>query len=172
MSHRGRAVRRALKWGFGACAVSWAALLPAAVWAAGHSVWPPGLLATCVYAIGAMVCHQLPERSFLLAGTPLPVCARCTGIYAGAALGTGLALVMRPRTPSPFESDRTVRRWRMALVAGVAPSAVTLLLEWTTGRVPGNAIRALAGLPIGIVVAGFVMATVADDRSRQGDQVH
>lgn len=33
--------------------------------------------------IGSAVCHQMAERSFILQGQQLPVCARCTGIYAG-----------------------------------------------------------------------------------------
>ncbi len=33
--------------------------------------------------IGSAVCHQMAERSFILNGNQLPVCARCTGIYSG-----------------------------------------------------------------------------------------
>ena len=50
------------------------------------------MAASAVYVAGAVVCHQKAERSFSLAGQPLPVCARCTGIYVGAAL-TVLALM-------------------------------------------------------------------------------
>lgn len=35
----------------------------------------------------ALVCHQRPERSFWLFGAPVAVCARCLGIYIGAAIG-------------------------------------------------------------------------------------
>ncbi len=30
-----------------------------------------------------IVCHQIAERSFVVEGAVLPVCARCTGIYMG-----------------------------------------------------------------------------------------
>lgn len=30
-----------------------------------------------------IVCHQIEERSFVVEGAVLPVCARCTGIYMG-----------------------------------------------------------------------------------------
>lgn len=33
------------------------------------------------------VCHRQPERSFTLLGSPLAVCARCTGVYAGLLIG-------------------------------------------------------------------------------------
>jgi uncharacterized membrane protein len=35
----------------------------------------------------SLVCHQQPERSFYLFGAPVAVCARCLGIYLGAAVG-------------------------------------------------------------------------------------
>ena len=35
----------------------------------------------------ALVCHQRPERCFWIAGFPVAVCARCLGIYLGAAVG-------------------------------------------------------------------------------------
>ncbi|SMO90957.1 DUF2085 domain-containing protein [Fodinibius sediminis] len=33
------------------------------------------------------LCHQIPERSFWIAGQPMAVCSRCLGIYTGFALG-------------------------------------------------------------------------------------
>ena len=42
------------------------------------------------YAFGVLGdwfgCHQLPERSFNFRGTQCPVCARCTGVFAGQSL--------------------------------------------------------------------------------------
>jgi uncharacterized membrane protein len=35
----------------------------------------------------ALVCHQRPERSFWIFGYQVAVCARCLGIYLGAAIG-------------------------------------------------------------------------------------
>lgn len=31
-------------------------------------------------------CHQLPERSFFFKGYQFPICARCTGMFAGELL--------------------------------------------------------------------------------------
>jgi len=87
---------------FSVGALAWAAAIPlaAVVVASTSGMAVPKVAASAVYVAGAVVCHQKPERSFHLAGQPLPVCARCTGIYAGAALAvlgmaafaTGLAL--------------------------------------------------------------------------------
>ncbi len=30
-----------------------------------------------------LICHRKPERSFFIKGHQFPVCARCTGFYAG-----------------------------------------------------------------------------------------
>ena len=40
------------------------------------------------------VCHRIPERAMPLAGTMMPICSRCAGIFAGLAIG---ALIARPR---------------------------------------------------------------------------
>jgi uncharacterized membrane protein len=40
---------------------------------------------TTVYLAFSHFCHQIPERSFFIAGHQFAVCARCTGIYFGFA---------------------------------------------------------------------------------------
>ena len=80
-------------------AIGWALLLPLAPFAANRT--PPArawyALAFLIYSVGSVVCHQLPARSFELWSTQMPVCARCTGIYLGAAVMAILSLVrLRP----------------------------------------------------------------------------
>lgn len=41
----------------------------------------PTALYDFLFWVGGAVCHQLPERSLVSGGRPLPLCARCTGIY-------------------------------------------------------------------------------------------
>src|SRR5207253_5461403 len=38
-----------------------------------------------IYKTFSFVCHQIPERSFHLAGHCFAVCSRCTGLYSGFA---------------------------------------------------------------------------------------
>jgi uncharacterized membrane protein len=40
----------------------------------------------------SLVCHQQPERSFVLFGGTVGVCSRCLGVYIGAAAGLLLRL--------------------------------------------------------------------------------
>ena len=147
-------------------AVVWAVVIPVSALAARQSdtsTTPVKLFALASYQLGSVICHQRAERSFSLSSVPLPVCARCTGIYAGAAAAAGVALLFGrvgrgTRTDSSakgtgFLAADSARTARMALVAAVVPAASTLLYEWVTGRVPSNEIRAASGLLIGAVVA-------------------
>lgn len=61
-------------------------LIPLAVIGA-FLLLPPGDALTKTRLIGYAVCHQLPERSFHLAGEQLPLCARCSGTFLGALAG-------------------------------------------------------------------------------------
>ena len=131
---------------FLAGSVAWVAAIPLAAYVAsrqdGSSV--AYALALGVYGIGHVVCHQIPQRSFHLWMTSLPVCARCTGIYIGAAV---TAIALRGRFVAP--------RWnpKIVLLAAFVPTAATLVFEWTTGVMPSHWIRAAAGLPLGVAVA-------------------
>src|SRR5437868_1280699 len=45
-----------------------------------------------------LLCHGIASHSFSIAGTAMPICARCTGIYAGLLLGI-LFSYLGTRTP-------------------------------------------------------------------------
>jgi len=132
--------RNALTAFLASAAVAWVALLVAAPYLPAA---PAGLL----YAFGAVICHQLPERSFHIDGAQLPVCGRCFGIYAGAAVA---AVVGQAFTA------RHAQEAKLLLLAAV-PTAITIALEWT-GLHSSNVARAVAGAPLGAAVALIVMA--------------
>jgi len=128
-------------------AVTWLALLILA------PVLPaPG--AAILYALGSRICHQRPERSFHLFAVQLPVCARCAGIYAGAAAGSLLML----RTSLLERLSRVSPR--LLLAAGALPTLLTVVLEWSGTWAGANNARAAAGVPLGLAVA-FVVARAA-----------
>lgn len=172
---------------FGALALLWPAALVAATRMAAlpHRGDAAYLLSAAVYFSGSLLCHQRPERSFYLWSTQFPVCARCAGIYAGAALGviaelvrlkpplvrlkpdaTSDAVAVRPATSgfrrtSAFAAfargfGRTSPASRTLLAASI-PAVLTLVSEWTTGVTPANWIRALSGLVLGAAAAIVVM---------------
>ena len=91
---------------------------------------------------GALVCHQRVERSFEIAGAPMPVCARCTALYVSGSLGALAAWLTIPLMP---------RRTRNAILAAAVPTMVTVVVEWAGLMQPGNVMRAVAAVPIGAV---------------------
>jgi uncharacterized membrane protein len=92
-----------------------------------------------------LMCHGLVQRCFELSGAPMPICARCTGIYAGLLGGVLLfPLLLRLR-------ERVMRKAALAALLPLAIDGLTQLMQF---RESTNAIRvatgALAGLAFGL----------------------
>ncbi|MDX1390259.1 MAG: DUF2085 domain-containing protein [Acidobacteriota bacterium] len=126
----------------------------AVVWSAGIFVVPwladPGAPARLLYA---PVCHQLPERSLTIAGSPAAVCARCTGLYLGGTLGLLLVAAARIR----LRGSRLT--W---LIVAVAPSVVDVAAGVVgLGGLP-NVPRLLVALPAGVVLGLLLGEAVLD----------
>lgn len=120
-----------------------------------------GFAAAFAYSAGAIVCHQLPERSFFLAGRQLPVCARCTGLYFGVALGLiGWLAIRRARASGRGLQPR--RALTVIWICGL-PTAIS----WATGVLgwwdSSNATRAVLALPFGVAVGAVAAAAGAKD---------
>ena len=109
--------------------------------------------ATAMYVVSGVICHQRPTRSFRAWRTQLPVCARCTGLYAGAALGllATLMLGMRRRT-----EHRRLHHARLALVLAAVPTALAIGGEALGFVQPSNLVRAAIAVPLGFAVACLV----------------
>ena len=142
---------------FAAVVVVWAIALPVAAVVRGSASTSRGAedVARLTYLAGAVVCHQRPERSFRLADVPLPVCARCTGIYGGAAVAALGLVISAAGRARPRALPRS--SLRIAALIALAPTVATIVYEWTTGHMPSHLIRAAAGVPIGAFVAWTVM---------------
>jgi uncharacterized membrane protein len=150
--------------GFAGASLAWAAVLPLAPFAASR----PGassvvyLLTFAVYAVGSVICHQRPERSFFLWSHQMPVCARCAGIYAGAAFAVIVHVAgLKPRAAGAGGAAGSTRASaRTALAVAVIPTVATLVYEWTTGVMPSNWIRAASGICLGVGVAALIQREV------------
>ncbi|HEX6463731.1 MAG TPA: DUF2085 domain-containing protein [Vicinamibacterales bacterium] len=105
-----------------------------------------------VYEAGSHICHQRPERSFHIGGRPMPVCARCTGLYVSAAAAIPFALVAATVLPS--------RRARAILLVAALPTLTTWALEYGGIAAFSNLVRALAALPLGFATAWLVIGTL------------
>jgi uncharacterized membrane protein len=110
-------------------------------------------------AIGSLICHQLPERSFFVDGRQLPVCARCTGLYASAAAGmVGWVAVKAAR--GWHRISVRPRAAMVIVVSAAVPTAISYLTGLSGAWDGSNLIRALLAVPLGLA-AGAVTAAVA-----------
>jgi uncharacterized membrane protein len=114
------------------------------------------------YAAGSVVCHQLPERSFHVAGVQLPVCARCTALYLGGLAGIA---VRAARWPPVLAAVGTVRRALELTAVAAAPTLLTLATAAVGAWDPGNTVRAAFALPLGLTAGAIVAAVAAKDLS-------
>lgn len=145
-----------------AATAAWVAALLAGPALTRHTDHPvPAILAVTVYTAGALVCHQAPTRSFHVGGVRLPVCARCAGLYVGGIVGMlgWWGIRSRPATRQPWRSPIRL----LAIVA--VPTAVTWAAAVAGVWDPGNVTRAVAALPLGVVIGAVVTAAVAGDVS-------
>src|SRR5687768_10882494 len=106
--------------------------------------------ATTIYQTFSYLCHQLPERSFHLAGHQLAICSRCTGLYAGFAFVT-LAL---PLARSLKRTDTPHVIW--LLLSGV-PLAVDFGLTYFEIWQNNHFTRVATGALFGAVAALYVV---------------
>ena len=118
------------------------------------------LLAFSIYRTFANVCHQLPERSFYIAGHQFAVCARCTGLYAGFTLAILFYPLIRPiRT-----AVTPPRKW---LFVAAVPLAVDFSLGFLGIWENTHTSRLLSGFLLGAVSVFYIMPGIAELSSRQ-----
>jgi uncharacterized membrane protein len=107
-------------------------------------------LALAIYRPFGMFCHQLPERSFFIAGHPLAVCARCIGLYGGFAL----VLVLYPLIRSLRSVVLPPAKW---LFLAAAPLFVDFSLTFFGIWENTHTSRLLTGMLMGGATVFYVM---------------
>jgi uncharacterized membrane protein len=141
----------------------------AVVWASTIMLVPlaaesaPAVGAT-VYAVSSRICHQIPERSFVLSGNQMPVCARCAGLYVTGALGAVLGWLLVSRLD--------LRRRQLLVLAAAAPTAITWTLEFAGVMAFSNIARALAALPLGLVAGWVFVQMLRYDAQLDDVEIH
>jgi uncharacterized membrane protein len=80
-------------------------------------------LGLTLYRAFSYVCHQIPERSFFIAGHQFAVCSRCTGLYVGFTVAT----ILYPLLRSLRRTEAPARKW---LFLAAAPLAIDFTLGY------------------------------------------
>jgi uncharacterized membrane protein len=97
------------------------------------------------------LCHGKPERCLYLFDVPMPICARCTGIYVGVLGG----LMLFPLMPWLRE------KWmRVAAFAALAPLAVDGLTQLAGLRESTNPLRIATGVITGLAFGLWILSAV------------
>ena len=117
---------------------------------AGHPFW--GLT---IYKAFSYVCHQIPERSFFIAGHQFAVCSRCTGLYAGFTVAT----VFYPLVRSLSQTEAPPRKW---LFIAAAPLAIDFAVGYLGIWENTHSSRFATGALLGAVAVFYVMPGLLD----------
>lgn len=115
-------------------------------------------------AVGYAICHRIAERSFTIHdhgdSRPLPLCARCTGLYLGVAAGLGFfaarGRLRAARLPAP-------RLLLILLLTGLAYAAdgfnsyLSMFAFYQPVYSPHNTLRLITGLGFGVGMITVVL---------------
>jgi uncharacterized membrane protein len=98
-----------------------------------------------------LMCHGKVERCLELFGAPMPICARCVGIYGGMLLGI-LAFWAVPLLRE--------KAMRIVAVVCVAPLALDGLTQLSGLRESTNGLRIATGIVAGLAFGLWILSAV------------
>ena len=102
-----------------------------------------------------LLCHGRAERSLSLFGAPMPICARCTGIYLGLLIGIALFPLIR------WLRERVMRVVAIVAVTPLGIDGVTQLLGL---RESVNPLRVATGVIAGLAFGLWILSAVQHPR--------
>jgi uncharacterized membrane protein len=114
-------------------------------WAVAHGASPSWRLPFRLF------CHGIASRCFVVWGVPMPICARCTAIYAGLFLGLLSFMAM------PWMNEQVLRVILFVSVLPLALDGITQLLHY---RESTNALRSGTGLLVGLAFGMWALSAI------------
>jgi len=112
-------------------------------------------------AVGYAICHRISDRSFHAFGQQLPLCARCSGIYLGAATALGV-FAASGRAKSAFIPNIKVLGALILFVTVMGVDGLNsyfhLFPNFENGLYePHNTLRTLTGMLFGITFISLLL---------------
>jgi uncharacterized membrane protein len=106
-------------------------------------------------ALGYAVCHRISERSFHILERPMPLCARCSGMYLGALVGLIFQAVVSSRKAfgPPWKLIPFFGVLFVAFAADGFNSFLHLMEVDLFVYEPDNLYRLITGTGMGLVIA-------------------
>lgn len=112
-----------------------------------------------------LMCHGIESRCLFVGGTAMPICARCSGIYAGMFFATLLFPLI-------------ARLWRLLagkafLTLAVLPLAIDGVTQAIGFRESTNTLRIITGIVAGCALAMWSLAQIESfDPAQSGSARH
>jgi uncharacterized membrane protein len=111
-----------------------------------------------------LVCHGMVSRCLTIWNAPMPICARCTGIYIGLLVGILTFSLFWKRI------DAGLARW-MVMIA-VIPIGVDGITQALGLRESTNPLRLATGFAVAFFFGIWVLATIQKGNSEEVVQLH
>jgi len=124
---------------------------------------PAGALLTLLRTLDAGICAQLPGHTLYPGGIPLPLCARNTGIYSGAAL-TFVILWRSGRIRAMLPPRPCLTALLLAVIAAMGldgANSVAFDLGFAHLYPPANWLRLATGLGAGVALVLLLSPVIA-----------
>ena len=112
-------------------------------------------ISTPLYHFFGFLCHQIPNRSFFIAGEPFGVCSRCFGVYLGLAVGFAIYPLWR----SLVEIEPIPKFWLfLSLIPITIDWSLTVFHIWENTYLS----RFITGLILGIACASYIVPAIVE----------
>jgi uncharacterized membrane protein len=98
-----------------------------------------------------MMCHGLVRRCLEIFDVPMPICARCVGIYVGLLAGVAFFRIV------PLLRERVMRS---VAIAAVFPLALDGLTQLAGFRESNNSLRMATGVIAGLAFGLWILSAV------------
>ena len=98
-----------------------------------------------------LLCHGIASRCIEVFGVPMPICARCTGIYLGLLAGLAAFWLL------PIVTERAMR---IALFVATTPLAIDGLTQLARLRESTNPLRLATGIAAGLAFGMWALTAV------------
>jgi uncharacterized membrane protein len=113
-----------------------------------------GLSATLYHFFGYL-CHQIPARSFYIAGEPFGVCSRCFGVYLGLVVG----FAIYPFWRNLADIEPLPKFWLfLSLIPITIDWSLTVFHVWENTHLS----RLITGLILGIACATYIVPAMVE----------
>jgi uncharacterized membrane protein len=126
-------------------------------WAVAHGASPRWRL------LFRFMCHGIPERCLLLFGVPMPICARCVGVYVGLLAGLWITAAAIARRYAVFPRERILR---IVALAAITPLGIDGLTQLVGLRESTNPLRIATGLIAGFAFGMWILSAVEHREER------